>query len=162
MKAEKYIALLRGINVSGQKLIKMDALRRMFSGLNFTDVQTYLQSGNVVFSALETNVNGLEKQIAFQIEKDFGFDVPVIVLGVETLRNTIESNPFVNDKAKDTLFMHITFLAEIPKDVDKQIIESKKQVGEEVTLADKVIYIYCPNGYGKTKLNKNFLNMVTM
>jgi len=152
-----YISILRGINISGQKLIKMDALRKMYETLNFENVKTYIQSGNVVFSTDKTDLRKIETQISLQIEKEFGFEVPVIVLQAETLEKIIKNNPFVKDKQKDTSFLHVTFLADKPKEIDKISIENKKQQGEEIEYAENTIYLYCPNGYGNTKLNNNFL-----
>lgn len=149
--------MLRGINVSGQKLIKMDALKKMYEGMNFVDVRTYVQSGNVIFSTVESNPRELENKISKQIEIEFGFQVPVFVLTSEELRNIVEHNPFVEDKEKDTSFLHVTFLADQPKEFDKGAIEEKKQTGEELRFTKNAVYLYCPTGYGKTKLNNNFL-----
>lgn len=151
-----YISILRGINVSGQKLIKMDALKKMYESLNFKDIQTYVQSGNVVFVASEMETKVLEKMISSTIETEFGFEVPTIVLDVNTLKNIIDGNPFAKDKTKDSSFLHITFLADPPKAFDKESIEHKKLINEEIEFTPNAIYLYCPNGYGKTKLNNNF------
>lgn len=118
-----YISILRGINVSGQKIIKMYALKNMYEKLNFENVQTYVQSGNAIFSAKEKDTKVLEKVISLQIEKEFGFNVPVIVLNTKTLEKIIE----------------------------------KKHSSEEIAFLPNAVYLNCPNGYGKTKLNNNFL-----
>lgn len=152
-----YISILRGINVSGQKLIKMDSLKKMYAKLNFENIQTYVQSGNVVFSANNRETKELEKIISSKIETEFGFDVPVIVINVKTLETIIENNPFTNDSQKDKAFLHITFLAEVPNGIDKESIFEKKETDEAIAFAPNAIYLYCPNGYGKTKLNNNFL-----
>ena len=152
-----YISLLRGINVSGQKLIKMEALKKMYSNLKFENIQTYLQSGNVIFFTLATDLKILENQITSQIEKEFGFNVPVIVLEVEWLKEIINQNPFAKDTQKDVSFLHVTFLSDQLKEIDRKSIEDKKQSGEEIEFAKNAVYLYCPNGYGKTKLNNNFL-----
>jgi uncharacterized protein (DUF1697 family) len=152
-----YISILRGINVSGQKLIKMAALKKMYENLNFEYVQTYVQSGNVVFLSKENGPKKLEKIIASEIATEFGYEVPVIVLNVKTLESIIESNPFSKDKMKDISFLHVTFLAESPGPFDKESIIAKKQPNEEIEFAGNAIYLYCPNGYGNTKLNNNFL-----
>lgn len=152
-----YISILRGINVSGQKLIKMDALKKMYQQLNFENIQTYVQSGNVIFSGKEEAPKILENLISSQIEEEFGFKVPVIVLDVKALKAIIENNPFINEGLKETAFLHITFLADIPADFDKEKIIEKKQPNEEIAFTTNAIYLYCPNGYGKTKLTNNFL-----
>lgn len=152
-----YISILRGINVSGQKLIKMDALKKAYENLGFQNVSTYVQSGNVIFSASGTEPEKLEKMIYNQIEKDFGFEVPVMVLTVEKLKQVVDNNPFVIDPAKDPAFLHVTFLSSKPGKYDSSAIEAKKQDGEEISFTGEAVYLYCPNGYGRTKLNNNFL-----
>lgn len=151
----KYIALLRGINVSGQKRIMMDALTKMFVELNLDNVQTYLQSGNVVFQTNETDFKKLEYQLSSRIEENFGINVPVLVLSADTLKSIVESNPF--EKSKEDLFIYVTFLYDIPNRIDKQNIEGRKSANEEIAFFERTIYLYCPNGYGRTKLNNNFL-----
>jgi uncharacterized protein (DUF1697 family) len=155
-----YISILRGINVSGQKLIKMDALKKMYENLKLENIRTYVQSGNVIFSTNETDPKKLENKISKQIEKDFDFEVPVIVLTAQTLQYIVEHNPFAKDKKKDISFLHVTFLADQPKEFDKKSIEDKREGGEEIQFSKNAIYLYCPHGYGNTKLNNNFLERV--
>lgn len=152
-----YIALLRGINVSGQKMIKMDMLKKSFERLGFTSITTYLQSGNVIFRSKETDISGLENTISNQIEKDAGFRVPIIVLSLKMLKQITESNPFLKDRNKDIKFMHITFLSVTPEHIDIKVFEDKMQKGEEIIFSEKVIFLYCQNGYGRTKLTNNFI-----
>lgn len=152
-----YISILRGINVGGHKLIKMDTLRNMYESLNFKDVKTYVQSGNVIFSYNKTDLKELEDIISKQIEKNLGHIVPVIVLTKEKLMRIIEQNPFSKDPEKDSSFLHVTFLANSYKEFNKDIFEEKKQVGEDFQFNEDAIYLYCPKGYGETKLNNNFI-----
>lgn len=105
-----YISLLRGINVSGHKPVKMEALRKLYEELGYKNVSTYLQSGNVVFTA-KGNEKKLEHKISQQIELDFGFQVPVIVLTIDKLKKVIGNNPFLK---KDAAFLHVTFLSAKP------------------------------------------------
>lgn len=152
-----YISMLRGINVSGQRLIKMDALRKMYEYLGLQNVTTYLQSGNVVFTGDDNDVDVLELRISKQIEKDFGFEVPVIVLTMSMLKQVIDNNPLLNNQNIDFAFLHVTFLYSLPHHSDYKLIEAKKQNGEEISFSDNAVYLYCPNGYGRTKLINNFL-----
>lgn len=149
-----YIAILRGINVSGAKTIKMEALRLTFQKQGFENVTTYIQSGNVVFSTTATSQ--LTAQIAESIKTDFGFEVPVIVLSCEELKTIIGNNP-LNDGTRDPGFFHITFLAEKPAAFNFSEIEAKKQGEEEIVISEKAVYLFCPHGYGKTKLTNTFL-----
>jgi uncharacterized protein (DUF1697 family) len=151
-----YISILRGINVSGQKMIKMDALKKMYEDLGFAKVQTYIQSGNVIFQSEKSEQKDLEKLISAGIAKQFGFEVPVIVLNIQEFKRVIQNNPFVKDDSKDISHQYATFLSSEPI-LDK--FESIKQVqnqGEQIHLIDKIIYFYCPSGYGRTKLNNTF------
>lgn len=152
-----YISILRGINVSGQKLIKMDVLRKSYESLGFQNVITYLQSGNVIFTGKEVDTNKLAQIISGQIEKDFGFQVPVIVLSVDKLQQIIDQNPFAKESDKDPTFLHVTFLSSIPDKYDLDTIEEKKFIGEDISVINNAVYLYCPYGYGRTKLNNNFL-----
>lgn len=153
----KYISVLRGINVSGKNLIKMDALRTSYENAGFSNVQSYVQSGNIIFESDSEQIKELEQTIIEFIKHDFGFAVPVIVLSVDQLKRIIENNPFVQQPEKDSNFFHVTFLSEKPELSDYSVIESKKSEGEEIAFADNAIYLYCPNGYGKTKLTNNLI-----
>ncbi len=152
-----FISLLRGINVSGHKIIKMAVLKSMYEELGYTNVKTYLQSGNVIFETCNKENAHLEKKISAMITTKFGFDVTVIVLTKDELNDIIEKNVFTNDSSKDPAFLHITFLASGPKDIDFESIKCKRAKGEEITIEQNAVYLYCPHGYGKTKLTNNFL-----
>jgi uncharacterized protein (DUF1697 family) len=152
-----YISILRGINVSGQKLIKMDALKKSYENMGIQNVTTYVQSGNVIFTCNHFEIGELEQNISRQIDKDFGFEVPVIVLTIDKLKQVIDKNPFLKDPNIDLAFLHVTFLSSKPVQFDHKTIEDKKKSGEEIVFSDTAVYLYCPNGYGRTKLNNNFL-----
>ena len=151
-----YVAILRGINVSGKNKIKMDALKSSFSSLGFEKVQTYIQSGNVVFQYQEMSSEDLAELINKQILDDFGFDVPVLVLEAVQLASILKNNPFVGDESKEVQFLHVTFLKEHPANVNEEKITAHVKGAEEFAISDGVVYLYCPHGYGKTKLNNNF------
>lgn len=168
----RYISILRGINVSGHKLIKMDALRRSYESLGFHNVVTYLQSGNIIFSTEDTSPGEtiakntaqgeaspeeLTRVISRQIEKDFGFHVPVIVLSSNQLKKIIEDNAFAKDSTKDHAFLHVTFLSSTPENTSAGALEETAQGDEEISLVGNAVYLYCPHGYGRTKLTNNFL-----
>jgi uncharacterized protein (DUF1697 family) len=155
-----YISLLRGINISGHKLIKMDALKTMYESLGFEKVRTYVQSGNVIFSAAKSNPEDLENAISAQIKEVFGFDVRVFVTDAHTLKSIIENNPFAKDPQKDAAFFHISFLSRSPEAFSMEAILSKKLPHEEIIITPNAIYLYCPKGYGETKLSTNFLEKV--
>ena len=83
--------------------------------------------------------------------------MPIIVLTVDKLKSVINNNPFLKDTDKDQAFLHVTFLSSKPSNYDQKAIEVKKQEGEDLFFSDDAVYLYCSNGYGRTKLTNNFL-----
>ncbi len=150
---ETYIAILRGINVSGHNKIPMAELRELLTVRGLRDVQTYIQSGNIVFKAAEEDFGALNGKIGDAIQEHFGYQVPVIVLKTNELQQAIAGNPFVRE---DTKYLHITFLADQPSKELADSLPSSPNPLETYTIDGKVIYVYCPDGYGRTKLNNMF------
>ena len=154
-----YIALLRGINVSGQKKIKMADLKIMFEDLGYQHVITYIQSGNVVFQHKEEPLENLGKSIKDAILKTFGYDVAVLVINSDTLKAIFQNNPFskklqmgeIEDKK-----MYFTLLSSNPDSSAIQELSSTSYEPEEFVITNNVVYFYAANGYGRTKLNNNF------
>ncbi|MCK3683025.1 DUF1697 domain-containing protein [Maribellus sp. YY47] len=151
------ISILRGINVSGRNSIKMADLKTAYEALGFQRVTTYIQSGNVVFESSETDQEKLSKKIHLQIQSTFGYDIPVLVVNVDSWQQIIEQNPFAKDSSKDPAFLHVTFLASAPELSSKDAILTRLSNGEEIQITSGAVYLYCPHGYGRTKLNNNFL-----
>jgi uncharacterized protein (DUF1697 family) len=151
-----YISLLRGINVSGQRMIKMEALKQMYSELNFENIQTYIQSGNVIFQNRNSKTRGLEKLITEKILSTFGFEVPVLVKELSEIRDVLRNNPFVKERKKDINRLYVTFLSEEPSKENIDKIQGRKYASDEFVIRDKIIYLFCPDGYGKTKLSNTF------
>jgi len=108
----KYIAFLRGINVSGQKIIKMENLREMFSSFGLKNVTTYIQSGNVLFETAKTNAQTLTKKIESGLQKAFGYDVTVILRTVDEVAEIVKLNPFKNIQPDADVGLYVTFIAE--------------------------------------------------
>lgn len=153
---ESYIAILRGINVSGQKKIKMEDLRQSLAELNFHDIQTYIQSGNVIFQQQKSNPLDLARQIAHQISAKYGFEVPVIVKTIADLEHILHNNPFLKDRREDESRLHVTFLSEKPGEELLNNIKELDYKPDEFMISDQAIYLFCLNGYGRTKLTNNF------
>lgn len=151
-----YIALLRGINVSGKKKIKMADLRSHLQELKLQNIKTYIQSGNILFKSDETNQSILEQQIKDKITEKYGFDVPVMVKLATDFQRVIESNSFAKDETNDIKCMHITFLGSSPTQENIDHLATYNYPSEEYFLEGKDIYFYAPNGYGRAKMNNNF------
>lgn len=153
-----YISILRGINVSGKNSIKMDALKKLYQNLGFKNISTYVQSGNVIFSSEYNDPKKIEDILTSQIKQEFGFTVPVIVLTIEELKDSIQNNPFQKDK--EEAFIYFTFLANEPSNFNKENIYNKKAENEAIVIKERIVYLYCPNGYGRTKLTNTFLENI--
>lgn len=110
--ATRYIALLRGINVGGNKKIKMADLREMLASLGFENIKTALASGNVALDADHDDVSALKSQIEQGIETTFGFTVPVIVFAQQQINDLIEKDPFTGIETTKDKRLYVTFLPE--------------------------------------------------
>jgi uncharacterized protein (DUF1697 family) len=152
-----YIALLRGINVSGQKKILMTDLKKLFEELGYSDIVTYIQSGNVIF---KTKASKTDIKLAAEIEKaiagKYGFDVPVIVRSHEELQKVVIQNPYAKDKNVDLEKVYVTYLLEEPSTEKLREIKLPVGIKDEFKAIGKEVFLYCPGGYGETKLSNNF------
>jgi uncharacterized protein (DUF1697 family) len=149
----KYIALLRGINVSGKRKIKMADLRAMCEKMGLQAVQTYIQSGNIIFEDSEEDTAVLEKSLRAEIETTFGFEVPVMVMTQAYLQQVAERNPFLQKNEElDTKLLHVTFLATEPLEDLVKVLKEKDYGTDEFEVIGNRVYLYFPNGYGRTKL----------
>lgn len=153
----KYIALLRGINVSGQKKILMKDLTVLLEKNSFKNVLTYIQSGNVLFESAVKSTKELEKNIAELILKKYKFDVEVLVIDEKYLKSVIAKNPFPKRADFDEKKMYVSFLSEKPNK-DKLGELAKITSGADQWIYENLqLYFYCPDGYGKTKFSNNLV-----
>ncbi len=152
-----FVSLFRGINVGGHHKIKMDELKDVHESLGFKDVFPYIQSGNVVFKSDDADVTRLQEQIEDGFEKRFGFHVQVIVRTSADLREIIDKNPFQGQPGKESKWVVVLFLATHPDETAQEDL-LKTYVGpEELFITGKEVYIYYPNGIGRSKLSHSFL-----
>ncbi|MFZ1321928.1 MAG: DUF1697 domain-containing protein [Ignavibacteria bacterium] len=152
-----YVSILRGINVSGHRNIKMEALRKLYENLKFQKVKSYIQSGNVVFQYKKSDAKILTVRISNSIKETFGFDVPVIVLEINDLSRIIESNPFAKDKKIDPALLHITFLSDIPENNFLKKLDDIDLKNDKFYHKDNAVYLYCPDKYSNSKLTNGFI-----
>ncbi len=154
----RYISLLRGINVSGQKKINMTDLKSLYEKQGFQDVLTYIQSGNVIFNSDISDRSEIIKIIENGIKKKYKFHVPVTLRTHREISNIIKKCPFGPvDIALEGSKVLVTFLSTRPLKDKLVLIKKYVAASEKIVLTGKEIYLYCPNGYGKSKLSNNFL-----
>lgn len=150
---QTYIALLRGINVSGQKKVPMAELQNLLSVAGLENVQTYIQSGNIIFQTSEISVKKLKLNIQEAIKNHFGFEVPVLVIKPKDLQQIFDDCPFPETEKTNSYF---TLLYATP---DIELVKEVSEISypnEAFVITNSCIYFYCSTGYGKAKCNNNF------
>src|SRR5579864_178172 len=155
-----YIALLRGINIGPHKRMKMEKLRASCEGLGFDKVQTFIQSGNVVFQAAKLASTTASKKLEHRILKDFGFSVDVISRTREEMGKIIQNNPWAKERGIDPAKLHVAFLSDVPSAEAAKKLESLTIKPDKVHTADREIYFYFPNGVSGKRLWKHPLDRV--
>jgi len=152
---QTYIALLRGINVSGKNKILMADLKLLFSDLEFKEIQTYIQSGNVIFKSLKKNQKEIATLISEKIKEVFQYEVSVIVKNKKELKNIIKNNPYLRDNTIETKKLYVTYLNKMPKDFKK--IKKFDFGKDNYEIVNDIIYLKYEIGAGKTKLTNNII-----
>lgn len=146
----KYVALLRGINVGGHKKIPMADLIELLTNSGLENVQTYIQSGNVIFDSSEKNSHKIEQRIHDAINVHFGFEVPILVKTAQDLQRIFDVCPFSEEKKIASYF---TMLHDVPNQELVKMASEKVYEGEEYMIIEDCIYYYNALGYGRAKFN---------
>jgi len=146
------ISMLRGVNLGPHNRIKMDALRAVYESLKFEDPRTYVQSGNVIFRTKEKNSAALAKKIQNAIERTFKCSPEVILRTTDELRNAIAASPFASRHNLEPGKILVTFLATEAGPDARTTLLGFKSYPEEIHLKGRELYIYFPDGAGKSKL----------
>ncbi len=156
---QTFAAFLRGINVAGQKSIKMVALKAMMEDLGFEEVQTYIQSGNIFFKSKENDEGKLQAKIKKGILDTFKFVVPVLVWPTSLINELLKSNPYLSKKP-DEARLYYTLLSEKPA---KENIEKLMSLANDIDLYivhDNIIYILVNTKYSDSKFSNNLIEKV--
>lgn len=144
--------MLRGVNLGPHNRIKMDELRALYESLKLQDPRTYVQSGNVVFRTKEKNSPALAKKIQSAIEKKLGCCPNVILRTADEMRKAIAANPFPKEVEREPSKVLVTFLAAEPPRGAESNLAKFKDYPEKLHLKSRELYIYFPNGAGRSKL----------
>ena len=145
--------MLRGVNVGGHNKIKMEALRALYESMKLREAQTYVQSGNVIFRIDERDIALLTKRIEDGIERKFGFRPNVILRTAAEMREVIARNPFAKRRGIEPSKLLVTFLGSDPGAEAREKILQIKCDPEELRIEGRELYIYFPNGIGRSKLS---------
>ncbi len=155
-----YIALLRGINVGGHKVIKMADLKRVFESIGLKQVKTYIQSGNIVFES-EEGINFLKDRIQSEIKKEFDFDVPVMLRTHDEFINIIKQCPYEVHSLLEGESVHIAFLANVLSEEESSQLLTFKSELEDCYIDEKVVYLFFKNSIRNSKLMNQFQKLHT-
>ncbi len=147
----QYIALLKGINVGGKNIIKMQALQLALIADGFLNVQTYIQSGNIVFEFKKTNTQILSDKISKCIATNFGLTIACIVISAAAFKTIIDQNPLKILTECNPEFIYLTFLENEINTESLSLLEQINSNKEKIALTCNVIYLYCPGGYSRSK-----------
>ena len=161
-----YVALLRGINVGGKNMLPMRDLAQMFAKAGCTNVQTYIQSGNVIFSANRALAEKVPSVIAKKIAGQFGYTVPVVLRSADEVGDIIQNNPFLKAGARKERdgargdkaltpedMLHVYFLASLPQTRDVAALDPARSLPDTFVVRGREVYVHLPNGMARTKLS---------
>ena len=149
------IVFLRGINVGGQRKIKMAALRKSLEDGGFDSVVTYIQSGNLVIGNTSLGNDELAQKVQELMVKDFGFEIPVLVMTVDELEQIVSRNPFLETAEEKNLYFALLY--EIPDEDAMANLDPLDYPNEAFFVTDQCIYLNCRMGAGKAKLSNNVI-----
>ncbi len=148
---QTYIALFRGINVGGKNKLPMKELKEILVRLDAEDVQTYIQSGNVVLNHKEKDIEKLSSKIKSAVSESRGFEPNVLLLKEKEIQKAVELNPFP-EAEKEPKTVHAFFLEQKPNNPNFEKMDEIKTSTEQYKLVDKVYYLHTPDGFGRSKL----------
>ena len=149
-----YIAFIKGINVGGHRSVSQGDLRQVFEAVGACDVATYIQSGNLVLRSTMPDAASVAAAAEAQMASQLGVQTAVIVRRADELADTIAENPFLGKGEPSQL--HVTFLTTLPDPGRVAGLDSTTSGVDEFVVIGRTIYLHCPGGYGRTKLNNGF------
>ena len=152
-----YVSFLRGVNMTGHNSIKMTDLKALYIKIGLADAETFIQSGNVIFCKTgDITPEALSVNIEQAILEKLNYIVPVMIRTHQELRDLFSLNPYLKETGFDPSKMAVIFLHEEPSDTQLQKVENVDYPPDRFKIIGKEIFIYCPNGFGRTKLYTNF------
>ena len=152
-----YVALLRGINVGGKHIVPMKQLVEMFTVAKCVNVRSYIQSGNVVFTAPSKVANGLPDLLSKKIEERFGFAAPIVLRSREEMQKIARSNPFLKAGLPE-ITLHVYYLADEPSSAAVKSLDPNRSPGDRFQVIGREVYMHLPNGAGRSKLTSAYFD----
>lgn len=146
-----YIALLRGINVGGHKRMPMKQLITALERAGLSDVQTLLQSGNVILQSAQRSTGAVEKRVHDAIQDEFSFDVSVMVRRAKELLADVDANPFAAEAEADPKTVHF-FFRRTAEPIESSTLKKLRASDERTFARGKMFYLHAPSGIARSKL----------
>lgn len=156
-RLERHVALMRGVNVGGKNRLPMKDLVALFEGAGCSEVSTYIQSGNVVFSAEPDVARALPAVVAAAIARDFGFDTPVVLRSAGEMARVPVANPFP-DADPEAEHLHVMFLADWPDRAAVAALDPARSPPDTFAVVGRDVYLRLPAGIGQSKLTNAWLD----
>jgi uncharacterized protein (DUF1697 family) len=154
---DKYLALLRGVNVGGRNKMPMERLVSFFTDAGCKDVQTFIQSGNVLFSAESELADRISSTISESILEEFGYTIPIVTRTADELVSIVRDNPFLPDE-QNIKILHVIYLADRPGVSLVAALDPDRSSPDEFHVNNREIYLRCPNGMARTKLTNAYFD----
>lgn len=152
-----HVALLRGINVGGKNRLAMRELSEVFTSIGCTSVESYIQSGNVIFRTTQRLAAEVPKRVAERLAEHFGLRVPVVTRTASQLRAAVKANPFVK-AGVDLATLHVAFLGDRPSREQVASLEPQRSPPDEFVVYGREVYLRFPNGSARTRLTNSHLD----
>ena len=153
----RFIAILRGINVGSGRKVPMADLKRLCESLGLSNVQTYIQSGNLIFELPQLEpISALETSLQKAFSDTFGFGIPVLIRTAEEWSEAIAQNPFLKEEHVDIERLHLTCLKELPSPELLEKIKVFQYLPDRYEIIGRDVFIFCAAGYGTSKLVNSF------
>lgn len=144
----------------GRKIILMADLKKVYEKSGFSEVKTYIQSGNVVFTSQKKSVSELEEMIKAAIKNRFKFDVEILVLGLDELAEIVKKNPFSEYKLKTGERIYFTILSGKPAKEKVAELTMMKNSIDDFEIIGRTVYLLCRKGYAKSAFGNNFIEKI--
>lgn len=157
---DRSIALLRGVNVGGKNRLPMKELATIFREAGCSDVQTYIQSGNVIYRATRTGSKSIPGTVSAMIADRFGMRIPIVTRTAEELARVAERNPFLasSDEVEDTRKLHVGFLLDWPEAERVEALDPDRSPPDEFAVEGRDIYLRLPNGSARSRLTAQYFD----
>lgn len=152
-----HLCLLRGINISGHNMIKMEVLKTTLEAVGFQNVQTYIQSGNVFVDTDEENAAAVGFKIKQEIFKTFGHEVPVVVIDKADLQSCFKNNPYLKEAEVDHKKLYVAFVSSTLRAENMNDLKISQFKPDEASIDANRIYIKYAVGAGKTRFDQKYI-----